>query len=101
MVYSAHPKAKVFMTHGGSHGIYEGICNAVPMVMVPLFGDQGMNVDRMVSRGVAKSISVVHVTTEELLDAINTVITDQGYDTMQGNPEGSFNPHLKGIVTLP
>ncbi|KAM9851371.1 UDP-glucuronosyltransferase-like [Aulostomus maculatus] len=75
----AHPKAKLFMTHGGTHGIYEGICNAVPMVMFPLFGDQGENVHRMVARGVAEKLGIYDMTTEELLAALNKVIHDKSY----------------------
>ncbi|KAF5894024.1 UDP-glucuronosyltransferase 1-1, partial [Clarias magur] len=73
----AHPKAKVFITHGGSHGIYEGICNGVPMVMIPLFGDQRDNVLRMVSRGVAESLNMYDLTSEKLLEALRKVITDK------------------------
>uniref|UniRef100_A0A4W6CIK9 UDP-glucuronosyltransferase n=1 Tax=Lates calcarifer TaxID=8187 RepID=A0A4W6CIK9_LATCA len=73
----AHPKAKVFITHGGTHGIYEGICNAVPMLMFPLFGDQGDNVHRMVVRGVAEKLSIYDVTTEKLLVALNKLTYDK------------------------
>lgn len=72
-----HPKAKAFITHGGSHGIYEGICNGVPMVMLPLFGDQADNVQRMVARGVAESLTIADVTTAKLLEALNKVINDK------------------------
>ncbi|GAA6231317.1 UDP-glucuronosyltransferase-like [Lates japonicus] len=75
----AHPKAKVFITHGGTHGIYEGICNAVPMLMFPLFGDQGDNVHRMVVRGVAEKLSIYDVTTEKLLVALNKLTHDKTY----------------------
>lgn len=75
----AHPKAKVFITHGGTHGIYEGICNAVPMLMFPLFGDQGDNVHRMVTRGVAEKLAIYEVTTEKLLAALNKIIHDKSY----------------------
>lgn len=74
----AHPKAKVFLTHGGTHGIYEGICNGVPMLMIPLFGDQGDNVNRMVARGVAEKLSIYDMTTESLLTALNKIIHDKG-----------------------
>uniref|UniRef100_A0A671SQS8 UDP-glucuronosyltransferase n=1 Tax=Sinocyclocheilus anshuiensis TaxID=1608454 RepID=A0A671SQS8_9TELE len=74
-----HPKAKAFITHGGSHGIYEGICNGVPMVMLPLFGDQGDNVQRLVSRGVAESLSIYDLTAEKLLVALRKVINDKSY----------------------
>ncbi|KAK3568588.1 hypothetical protein QTP86_009403 [Hemibagrus guttatus] len=75
----AHPKVKVFITHGGSHGIYEGICNGVPMVMIPLFGDQRDNVHRMVVRGVAESLTMYDLTTEKLLVALRKVLNDKSY----------------------
>ncbi|XP_055070843.2 UDP-glucuronosyltransferase 1A5 isoform X2 [Misgurnus anguillicaudatus] len=74
-----HPKVKAFITHGGSHGIYEGICNGVPMVMLPLFGDQGDNVQRLVSRGVAEGLSIFDLTSEKLLVALRKVINDKSY----------------------
>ncbi|KAM6985987.1 UDP-glucuronosyltransferase-like [Aplochiton taeniatus] len=74
-----HPKAKAFITHGGTHGIYEGICNGVPMVMMPLFGDQGDNVHRMATRGVAKTLSIFEMTSEKLVQALNEVINDKSY----------------------
>ncbi|KAI4805475.1 hypothetical protein KUCAC02_010089 [Chaenocephalus aceratus] len=75
----AHPKVRAFMTHGGSNGIYEGICHAVPMLMFPLFGDQGDNVHRMVARGVAVKLGIYDVTTESLLAGLNTIIHDKSY----------------------
>uniref|UniRef100_A0A8C0Y6H6 UDP-glucuronosyltransferase n=1 Tax=Cyprinus carpio carpio TaxID=630221 RepID=A0A8C0Y6H6_CYPCA len=74
-----HPKVKAFITHGGSHGIYEGIFNGVPMVMLPLFGDQGDNVQRLVSRGVAETLSIYDLTSEKLLVALRKVINDKSY----------------------
>ncbi|XP_068602793.1 UDP-glucuronosyltransferase-like [Brachionichthys hirsutus] len=75
----AHPKAKVFITHGGNHGVYEGICNAVPMLMLPLFGDQGDNVRRMVVRGVAEKLDIHDVTAEKLLASLNKIIHNKSY----------------------
>lgn len=66
------------MTHGGTHGIYEGICNGVPMLMFPLFGDQGENVRRFVARGVALSLNIHDVTSDELVTALNTIVQDKG-----------------------
>ncbi|XP_057708014.1 UDP-glucuronosyltransferase-like [Corythoichthys intestinalis] len=75
----AHPKAKLFLTHGGTHGIYESLCNGVPMLMLPLFGDQVDNVHRMVVRGVAERLSMHDVTTEKLLVALDNVINNKRY----------------------
>ncbi|XP_053326616.1 UDP-glucuronosyltransferase 1A1-like isoform X2 [Spea bombifrons] len=75
----AHPKARAFITHAGSHGIYEGICNAVPMVMLPLFGDQMDNAVRIQSRGAGLMLNVLDMTPEDLSNALNTVINNPSY----------------------
>ncbi|XP_033027335.1 UDP-glucuronosyltransferase 1-1-like isoform X2 [Lacerta agilis] len=75
----AHPKARAFITHAGSHGIYEGICNAVPMVLMPLFGDQMDNAKRMESRGAGVTLNVVEMTSKDLSDALKAVIYDKKY----------------------
>lgn len=67
----------MFITHGGTHGIYEGICNGVPMVMIPLFGDQVDNVLRMVLRGVAESLTMFDLTSEQLLEALRKVLNNK------------------------
>ncbi|XP_056324441.1 UDP-glucuronosyltransferase 1A1-like isoform X3 [Danio aesculapii] len=74
-----HPKARAFITHGGTHGIYEGICHGVPMVMLPLFGDQADNVHRVATRGVGVILSIHDITVETLLDALNNVINNSSY----------------------
>lgn len=35
-----HKNIKAFVTHGGISGIHEGILHGVPMVVIPIFGDQ-------------------------------------------------------------
>ncbi|XP_063789319.1 UDP-glucuronosyltransferase 1A8-like isoform X7 [Pseudophryne corroboree] len=75
----AHPKARAFITHAGSHGIYEGICNAVPMVMLPLFGDQMDNAKRMESRGAGITLNVLDMTPEDLSNALDSVINIPSY----------------------
>ncbi|KAM9123741.1 LOW QUALITY PROTEIN: UDP-glucuronosyltransferase 1A1-like [Pangshura tecta] len=75
----AHPKARAFITHGGSHGIYEGICNGVPMVLMPLFGDQMDNAKRVESRGAGVTLNVLEMTSKDLSEALNAVINDKSY----------------------
>nr|CAN88915.1 UDP-glucuronosyltransferase [Platichthys flesus] len=75
----AHPKAKLFLTHGGSHSVFEGICNAMPMLMFPLFAEQGDNGLRMATRGVAETIFIYEVTSDTLLAAINKILQNKSY----------------------
>ncbi|XP_013375348.1 PREDICTED: UDP-glucuronosyltransferase 1-8 isoform X3 [Chinchilla lanigera] len=74
-----HPKTRAFITHAGSHGIYEGICNGVPMVMMPLFGDQMDNAKRMETRGAGVNLNVLEMTADDLEDALKKVIYDKSY----------------------
>ncbi|NWU30190.1 UD11 glucuronosyltransferase, partial [Dyaphorophyia castanea] len=75
----AHPKTRAFITHGGSHGIYEGICNAVPMVLMPLFGDQMDNAKRVESRGAGLILNTLDMTSHDLSTALKAVINEKKY----------------------
>ncbi|XP_026973556.1 UDP-glucuronosyltransferase 1-7C-like isoform X4 [Sagmatias obliquidens] len=74
-----HPKTRAFITHSGSHGVYEGICNGVPMVMMPLFGDQMDNAKRMETRGAGVTLDVLEMSSKDLENALKTVISDKSY----------------------
>ena len=43
---------KVFVTHGGAGSIQETICHKTPIVGVPMFGDQPVNVKETVNKKV-------------------------------------------------
>ncbi|NXG50087.1 UD11 glucuronosyltransferase, partial [Psilopogon haemacephalus] len=75
----AHPKTRAFITHGGSHGVYEGICNAVPMVLMPLFGDQMDNAKRVESREAGLTLNILEMTSKDISTALKTVINDKKY----------------------
>ncbi|KAM9305640.1 UDP-glucuronosyltransferase 1A5-like [Gastrophryne carolinensis] len=75
----AHPKARAFVTHAGSHGIYEAICNAVPMVMLPLFADQMDNAKRIESRGAGITLNILDMTSVDLSNALKSVINLLSY----------------------
>ncbi|XP_059914898.1 UDP-glucuronosyltransferase 1A5-like [Gadus macrocephalus] len=75
----AHAGARAFITHSGSHGIYEGLCHAVPMVMVPLGGDQPDNAQRMASRGAGVVLDITTVTVDDLLNGLDEVINNTRY----------------------
>ncbi|XP_008304338.1 UDP-glucuronosyltransferase 2C1-like isoform X2 [Stegastes partitus] len=74
-----HPKTRAFITHGGTNGIYEAIYHGVPMVGIPLFGDQPDNLVHMKAKGAAVTVDLNFMKSEDLRDAINTVINDKSY----------------------
>ncbi|XP_026178449.1 UDP-glucuronosyltransferase 2A2 [Mastacembelus armatus] len=74
-----HPKTRAFITHGGTNGIYEAIYHGVPMVGIPMFGDQPENLIHMKEKGMAVFLDFKSMKTEDLRDAINTVINEKSY----------------------
>ncbi|KAM9394108.1 UDP-glucuronosyltransferase 2A1-like [Pholidichthys leucotaenia] len=74
-----HPKAKAFITHGGTNGIYEAIYHGVPMVGIPMFADQPDNMIHMQAKGAAVILNLNFMTAKNLTDAVNTVIGDKSY----------------------
>ncbi|KAK2837942.1 hypothetical protein Q5P01_015154 [Channa striata] len=74
-----HPKTKAFITHGGTNGIYEAIYHGVPMVGIPVFGDQPDNMVHIKSKGAAVIVDFSSMKTEDLKEALNAVINDKSY----------------------
>lgn len=72
-----HPKTRAFVTHGGTNGIYEAIYHGVPMVGIPMFADQPDNMIHMKAKGAAIITDLNFIKTEDLRDAINTVINEK------------------------
>ncbi|XP_026210541.1 UDP-glucuronosyltransferase 2A1-like isoform X2 [Anabas testudineus] len=77
-----HPKTRAFVTHGGTNGLYEAVYHGVPLVGVPLFGDQSDNLARLSRRGGAIVLNFNQLTVDELTETLNTVI-DQPRSSMQ------------------
>ncbi|KAL7835034.1 hypothetical protein SRHO_G00292810 [Serrasalmus rhombeus] len=74
-----HPKTKAFITHGGTNGIYEAIYHGVPMVGIPLFGDQSDNLYHMKTKGAAVLLEFSKMETKDLKDALTKVINNPSY----------------------
>uniref|UniRef100_A0A452FP65 UDP-glucuronosyltransferase n=1 Tax=Capra hircus TaxID=9925 RepID=A0A452FP65_CAPHI len=74
-----HPKTRAFITHCGTNGIYEAIYHGVPMVGIPVFGDQHDNLVRMKAKGAAVEVDLQRMTSEDLLNALKAVINNPFY----------------------
>nr|QPA18376.1 UDP-gluconosyltransferase [Trialeurodes vaporariorum] len=53
----AHPKVKVFITQGGLQSVQETVHYGVPTVGIPWFGDQDMNVAKLVDAGIGTRLN--------------------------------------------
>lgn len=72
----AHPNVKLFITHGGWGSLCESISSAVPLVGMPVFGDQYDHVNEAKSQGFAVPMHFMNVTEESFLWAINEVLNN-------------------------
>uniref|UniRef100_A0A8C0AAB7 UDP-glucuronosyltransferase n=1 Tax=Bos mutus grunniens TaxID=30521 RepID=A0A8C0AAB7_BOSMU len=74
-----HPKTRAFITHCGTNGIYEAIYHGVPIVGIPMFGDQHDNVAHMKAKGTAVAVDLQRMTSADLLNALKAVINNPFY----------------------
>ncbi|XP_069681768.1 UDP-glucosyltransferase 2-like [Periplaneta americana] len=74
-----HPAVRVFVTHTGLLGTIEAVDCGVPMVAIPLFGDQAHNAQCLVSAGVAKRLNYHDINNASLLDTLKEVLEVSSY----------------------
>ncbi|XP_030852175.1 UDP-glucuronosyltransferase 2C1 isoform X3 [Strongylocentrotus purpuratus] len=74
-----HNKTRAFMYQGGNNGLYEALYHAVPVVVIPLIGDQPDVAARVMTRGMGLSLDIMTITTEKIVDTLNAVIHEKHY----------------------
>ncbi|KAI8611979.1 hypothetical protein BC830DRAFT_1138821 [Chytriomyces sp. MP71] len=61
----AHPKVRVFISHGGVSSLFESLHFGVPLLVVPVFGDQLLNAVRVEETGVGLALHEKNTFREE------------------------------------
>ncbi|XP_076005507.1 UDP-glucuronosyltransferase 3A1-like isoform X2 [Genypterus blacodes] len=74
-----HSKVSLFVTHGGQSSLLQAVYHAVPVLGIPLFGDQFDNLVRAKAKGLGLSIPPTHMTRELLSTTIHTLIMDTSF----------------------
>jgi len=64
------------MTHGGFGSTTEAVYHGAPLVGIPMFGDQDLNMELAENKGFALRLDFAQLTEEKLLEALNEVIKE-------------------------
>ncbi|XP_037549791.1 UDP-glucuronosyltransferase 2A1, partial [Nematolebias whitei] len=75
-----HPKIKLFVAHGGTNGVQEAMCYAVPVVGLALYFDHYDNLLRLQEKGAAKVLTLATVEKDDnFLKALQEVLSEPSY----------------------
>lgn len=72
-----HSNCKLFVTHGGVHGLLEAIDAGIPMIGFPVFGDQFQNLKISQDNGIAIMSNIFTLTEESFRKDIELILSDQ------------------------
>ncbi|XP_053622006.1 UDP-glucosyltransferase 2-like [Plodia interpunctella] len=75
----AHPNVKLFITHGGMLSSLEALHYGVPLLAVPVFGDQPGNAARAARAGYARTVPFSHDMGPLLENTLNEMLANDTY----------------------
>ncbi|KAF5289139.1 hypothetical protein FQR65_LT02029 [Abscondita terminalis] len=75
----AHSNVKLFITHGGLMSVIESVHYAVPILGIPIFVDQALNIARAEVRGYGKLIFYDDVNEDVLETSIHEILHNPRY----------------------
>lgn len=67
----------LFITHGGIHSIMETIDAGIPILGLPVFGDQFQNVKISQDNGMAIMSNIFSLTENDFEKDVNRILSDQ------------------------
>ncbi|XP_078533412.1 UDP-glucuronosyltransferase 3A1-like [Lissotriton helveticus] len=74
-----HPKVRLMVTHGGMNSLMESIYHGVPVLGIPLFGDQFDNIVRAVAKQIGIAIPAEQLTMKRFAMSMKQLIEDPSY----------------------
>ncbi|KAM3936657.1 UDP-glucuronosyltransferase 3A1-like [Leptodactylus fuscus] len=76
-----HPKIRLLVSHGGLNSLTEAVYHGVPVLGIPLFGDQFDNLIRIKAKSMGEYIPPTEIKSENFADAIRNIVENKSYKT--------------------
>ncbi|KAK4876034.1 hypothetical protein RN001_012456 [Aquatica leii] len=90
----AHPNIRVFITHGGLLSLTEAIYFGVPIVGIPVFGDQPLNVELAEESGFGVGIPYKSLTENNLRNAINLILNNATFSSVAKQKSNIYHDQI-------
>ncbi|KAJ3667212.1 hypothetical protein Zmor_002612 [Zophobas morio] len=74
-----HPNLKLFISHGGLLSTIESLYHGVPVLGIPIFGDQKANIPNAVAAGYAVQLELADLNEISLGEALNEILNNSKY----------------------
>lgn len=74
--YSGHPATKLFISHGGLLSTMESAYHGVPMIGLPIFVDQTINMKNVEIKGYSITLEILDLTEKDLEKAIHQILNE-------------------------
>ncbi|BFZ00447.1 hypothetical protein BsWGS_03486 [Bradybaena similaris] len=74
-----HEKAKLFVSHCGKNGQYEALYHGVPILCLPIFGDQFYNSERIKIKQLGLRADIREISADQLAAMIKEIIYEGNY----------------------
>lgn len=75
----AHPKVKLFITHGGALGLNEAVYEGIPVLGIPMFAEQTVNIKALKTRGAAEILEYTDINNNTVLSKLQLMLNNDKY----------------------
>ncbi|KAJ3642494.1 hypothetical protein Zmor_025267 [Zophobas morio] len=75
----AHPNVKLFITHGGFLSTTETVYHGVPILAIPIFGDQKLNARTAMDNGYGLVLPYQEITEDRFTQSIQEILNNPKY----------------------
>ncbi|XP_014362243.2 UDP-glucosyltransferase 2 [Papilio machaon] len=92
----AHPNVLVFISHAGLLSVMEATQHGVPLLGLPIFGDQFVNIDKVVQRGCGLRVDFSDDFPARLQEALREILDNSRYRENAKQASRVFRERLAG-----